>query len=395
MLLCGSFYLLSTYMTFRKFIFQLHKIVGLTTGIVVFLVAITGCCWAFKEEIESFYTDYETVTPQNSPMLSPTKARDLAKEIFPEKHVHGTLYGKPNEAIEVIFYELEPEFYQSVFLNPYSGAVLHVKDHFSGFFAFVLKGHMRLWLPLEIGEQVVGISILLFVLIIISGFFLWVPKKGKNLKQRLKFTWKNTTRWKRKNFDLHAIIGFYVAALALLLSVTGLVMSYEWFQKVVYTSVGGDKNVTFVIPDNESPNPTIPAATQPIDRVFEKVKSNYAKADSFEVHYPFSDTDAIYVEVSNTDGLFYNADFLYFDQHTLQELDANTIYGKYTNATVADKILRMNYDIHIGAIGGLLGKILAFTVSLLVASLPVTGMLLWYGRTYKKQKKQQKIIGEL
>ena len=46
----------------------------------------------------------------------------------------------------------------------------------------------------------------------------------------------------------------------------------------------------------------------------------------------------------------------------------------------------MNYDIHIGAIGGLLGKILAFTVSLLVASLPVTGTLLWYGRTYKKGK---------
>ncbi|MGB3144549.1 MAG: PepSY-associated TM helix domain-containing protein, partial [Maribacter sp.] len=355
-------------------------------GIVVFIVALTGCCWAFKSEIESFYSDYETVTVLDAPVLAPSTARDLAKEIFPDKHVHGTLYGQTDQAIEVVFYELEPEFYQSVFLNPYSGEVLHIKDHLSGFFAFVLKGHMRLWLPLEIGEQVVGVSILLFILIIISGFFLWLPKKRKNLKQRMKFDWKATTRWKRKNFDLHAVIGFYVAALALILSITGLVMSYEWFQNGVYAAVGGDKNVTFSIPKNQSPIATIETTTPPIDKVFAKVKNEYASSDSFEVHYPFSDTDAIYVEVTNTDGLFYNADFLYFDQNTLQELDGNTIYGKYADATISDKILRMNYDIHIGAIGGLLGKILAFTVSLLVASLPVTGTLLWYGRTYKNGK---------
>ncbi|WP_262710408.1 PepSY domain-containing protein [Psychroserpens sp. NJDZ02] len=58
------------------------------------------------------------------------------------------------------------------------------------FFAFILKGHMRLWLPKSIGEQVVGVSILLFIIIIISGFILWLPKKRKNLKQRITFDWK-------------------------------------------------------------------------------------------------------------------------------------------------------------------------------------------------------------
>lgn len=49
-----------------------------------------------------------------------------------------------------------------------------------------------------------------------------------------------------------------------------------------------------------------------------------------------------------------------FDQHTLEEIETPSIYGKYENAKVADKILRMNYDIHIGAIGGIAGKIIAF-----------------------------------
>ncbi|GAL76026.1 uncharacterized iron-regulated membrane protein [Nonlabens ulvanivorans] len=49
---------------------------------------------------------------------------------------------------------------------------------------------MRLWLPKDIGEQVVGVSILLFIFIIISGFILWIPKKRKNIKQRIQFDWK-------------------------------------------------------------------------------------------------------------------------------------------------------------------------------------------------------------
>ncbi|GAK89580.1 uncharacterized iron-regulated membrane protein [Nonlabens ulvanivorans] len=46
---------------------------------------------------------------------------------------------------------------------------------------------MRLWLTKDIGEQVVGVSILLFIFIIISGFILWIPKKRKNIKQRIQF----------------------------------------------------------------------------------------------------------------------------------------------------------------------------------------------------------------
>ncbi len=47
----------------------------------------------------------------------------------------------------------------------------------------------------------------------------------------------------------------------------------------------------------------------------------------------------------------------------------------------------MNYDIHVGAVLGLPGKIMAFFASLIAASLPVTGFYVWCGR--KKKKKVQ------
>ncbi|WP_047248034.1 PepSY-associated TM helix domain-containing protein [Maribacter thermophilus] len=380
-------------MTFKKFVFQLHKILGLSTGLVVFIVAITGCCWSFKEEIESTYDHYKKVEPQSTPILTPSQAKEIAKNIFPEHHIHGTLYKKADDAIEVIFYDPEPEFYQSVFLNPYSGEVIQVDDHLSGFFAFILKGHMRLWLPAGIGEQVVGVSILVFIVIIISGFIIWLPKKRKNLKQRLKFDWKKTTRWKRKNFDLHTVIGFYICSLALILAFTGSLMSYNWLMYGVYKSIGGKKEVAFTIPQNISGPLTDPNA-QPMDKLLSKLMQESPNAEAYELHYPTYENESIYVEISNSKSLFYDADYRFFDQNTLEEIETPSVYGKYKDGKVADKIIRMNYDIHIGAIGGIAGKIIAFLVSLLTASLPVTGMLLWYGRTYKKKPESVKITSK-
>ncbi|MEP5936361.1 MAG: PepSY-associated TM helix domain-containing protein, partial [Winogradskyella arenosi] len=246
--------------------------------------------------------------------------------------------------------------------------------------------HMRLWLPKAIGEQLVAASILIFILIIISGFVLWWPKKRKNLKQRITFDWKKSTRWKRKNFDLHTVVGFYICAFALIIAFTGSVISYNWLKYVVYKSTGGDKVPAFIIPKNESEALNDPE-TLPMDHLIVKLQKESPNAVAYELHYPENKEESIYVEVSNSEGLYYDADFRFFDQNTLEELETPGIYGKYKDAKFADKILRMNYDIHIGAIGGLAGKILAFLISLITATLPVTGVLLWYGRHYKKKRK--------
>jgi uncharacterized iron-regulated membrane protein len=44
----------------------------------------------------------------------------------------------------------------------------------------------------------------------------------------------------------------------------------------------------------------------------------------------------------------------------------------------------MYYDIHIGKILGLPGQLLVFFASLIVASLPITGFYIWYGRKFKR-----------
>lgn len=68
--------------------------------------------------------------------------------------------------------------------------------------------HWSLLLSGEIGEQIVGWSTLTFVIMLIGGLVLWWPKKRKkDIKGSLWFQWKSTTRWERKNYDLHNIPG--------------------------------------------------------------------------------------------------------------------------------------------------------------------------------------------
>jgi len=63
------------------------------------------------------------------------------------------------------------------------------------------------------------------------------------------------------------------------------------------------------------------------------------------------------------------------------------LYGRYKEAKIADKLMLLNYDIHTGAVFGIAGKIFAFLISLLIASLPITGCYIWWGRNRKSNIK--------
>ena len=187
---------------------------------------------------------------------------------------------------------------------------------------------------------------------------------------------------KRINFDLHTVVGFYVMTFAFVLAFTGCVMAFNWFYFITYKVAGGAKQPQFIIPNNQSTQPK--SAVLAIDQLIPLLQTNYPNAENFEIHYPATDSSSIYVEVSNSSGVYYNSDYLFFDQYTLQEIDTPSIYGKYQDAKFADKVIRMNYDIHVGAIGGVLGKIIVFLASLIIASLPITGVMIWWNRSRKK-----------
>src|SRR5690606_25057889 len=119
------------------------------------------------------------------------------------------------------------EYYYLVYVNPYTAEVLAVKDMARDFFAIVLDGHFYLWLPPQIGQPLVSVATLVFIVMLISGIVLWWPRKAKHTRQRFTIRWN--AKWKRVNYDLHNALGFYAWASAVLLACTGLVWGSQWW----------------------------------------------------------------------------------------------------------------------------------------------------------------------
>ena len=372
---------------FKKTIRVVHLWLGMASGIIIFIMAITGCLYAFQAEIQDITQDYRHVEPQSNEILPPSVIEQIARKEVPNKVLHAIQYNEPDESAQAIFYSYEPEYYYITYINQYTGEVLQTDDQHSGFFPFILDGHFYLWLPHEIGQTIIASATLIFIVMLISGLILWYPKNKKAAKQRFWFRWKKGAKWKRKNYDYHNITGFYAMAIGLIFAITGLVWGFEWFAAGYYKTIGGEKSLVYEDPVSERPTGTI-SILSPIDKAWLMMREQYPTAKSIEVHPPETPTSSIATNANPDSGTYWKIDYRYFDQYTLEEKNVAHVYGRFPDATISDKIMRMNYDIHTGAILGLPGKILAFLISLLIATLPVTGFLIWLGRKNKKKKQE-------
>lgn len=194
--------------------------------------------------------------------------------------------------------------------------------------------------------------------------------------------WKKSTRWRRKNYDLHKILGFYTAPIALILILTGLLWASPEFNKAVKWIANGGKTIS----EPDFPKlPELPVSDAPLDSVLNQTKRLSPDYKWIFIRIPPVPVRPFTVRAHADDKINYTRIAYYFDQQSAQLISTETFSEKNTG----NKIQALNYDIHVGSIGGYPTKILAFIACLVIASLPVTGFLLWKGRRYKTIRKKQ------
>jgi len=368
-------------MSFKKIILKAHLWLGLSSGLVVLLLGITGCILAFEVEIRNITEPYQFVEVENKPYLAPSVLKGIAEKHLVSKMALGIEYPGKGKAARAAYYD--ETNYELVYLNPYSGQVLKHKNMPDDFFRIILEGHFYLWLPHEIGQPIAASATLIFVIMMVTGLILWWPKNKAARKQRFSIKW--SARWRRKNYDLHNVLGFYMTWISIFLAVTGLVMGFQWFAKSVYfVTSGGETMVEHAHPLSDTTKAASFANMG--DYLWQKHKPYVKDNELLAVYFASTATDPYEVVVNHKPGTYYKSDYFHYDQYTGEELPAPGSYaGTFEDAPVADKIVRMNYDMHVGAILGLPGKLLAFFASLIAASLPVTGVVIWWGRRKKRK----------
>ncbi|UOQ73841.1 PepSY-associated TM helix domain-containing protein [Hymenobacter cellulosilyticus] len=371
--------------TFKKVVGKLHLWLGLSSGLVVFIVSLTGAIFTFQDEIRDATQDWRKVEVPAQPteFLLPSRLQAITKTNHPELKPAFFMYMGPDRSTVLYTTDKQGEYFATA-LNPYTGQELAHLDLHRDFFSIIQDLHMYLLLPEEIGGEVVGVAVLVFVVMLITGIVLWWPKRKTDRKRS--FTIKWGARWRRVNYDLHSVLGFYAATIALLLALTGLMMSYEWVLKSVYfVSNAGHDYPAEKTPPTVDTLQAVTATPIPVaDFYYQQIRRSSPAAKMIFLGLPASPKQPVYNIAYERALYYYHRDEYYFHPVSGQLLKAIPHESKSNGQKLAD----VNYDLHTGQVLGLGGKILAFLGSLVSASLPVTGFLMWWGRR-KKPKKQR------
>lgn len=376
----------------------LHLWIGLATGIIVVIVSVTGCIQVFDEELFAlFHRDLVHVNKTGPVRPVAELLQTAQKAIGKKKEITDIRIGaddqsyvftasRVNKRKDISWtYFSQFRYRDDIYIDPYSGKLLGIIDTRYEFFNVTEQLHRQLLLVKPVGSVVVGSCVLLFLLMMITGFILWLPKNYRQLKQSLSVKWK--AKWKRVNYDLHNSFGFFVLPVAIIIAITGLTWSFKWWEKGIYNALGSPKPVVLrrTAPKITTADTGGNHLNDILATLQQKLQGNYLTI-GLNLPEPKSRSLMAFVYHRNrTDG-WRNISYYYFDTRTGRQFDqlehaAKPLGLKWRNS---------NKDIHTGRIYGLPTQILALLASLVCASLPVTGFLIWWGKRKKKGARRRK-----
>lgn len=371
-------------MTAKKAFGKIHLWLGLASGLIVFVVALTGSVLVFEEELELLFhrkqLKVEQVLPQRK---SYDELAAIVQSTYPDKKIKGfNIYPDPGRSVLFSVGKNKKELWL-VGVDQYTGRVLGHQDHNKRFFTIVLQLHRYLLMG-KTGKAITGVSCLVFIVMLISGLIIWWPAAKAAIRQRFRIKWK--AGFKRVNWDFHAVFGFYSFIFLLIIAATGLVWSYPWVNRMIFMLSDGKPQVKYAPPANTS------AKTVSNAGIFEKVVSETHRVFPFtgetRVSVPLEDSLSINVFKENKEVRLANvASAAWFDRRSGEILRSRP----YEKESTGMKIRRLIYPIHTGSAYGWPTRIIAFVVSLFAATLPVTGTLIWLGRIKKSKKKRRRL----
>lgn len=359
----------------RSSFLWVHRWLGLVSGLVVFVVSITGCFYVFEEELRfTFYSHYLTVPEQNTFKVPVSQLYEQVQRAYPNETITQIrLRNDPANSAIIAITKSE----RLISVNPYTGQPFAIRDHNDDLLALSEEIHTNLLLG-EFGKQVVKWNVLIFFIILLSGLWVWWPKQWRFLRAAVTVKWGAS--FKRVNYDLHSVAGFYALLVLLAIAWSGLYWTFEPAKQLTYWLTGEtmkkkEKLEVQPLPTSIGTSALLDLATQQADALgpFRLAFYQFPKDEKapfrLVLRYPYT-----WVRSQNV---------LQLDPYSGKLLKSELA----KDYTAADKIRMSNYDVHTGRMFGLTSKILWCLASLFSASLPVTGFLVWWGKRRKNRKK--------
>jgi uncharacterized iron-regulated membrane protein len=218
----------------RKALFQVHLWIGIALGLYVLMISLTGSAIVFRNEVYNAASRGPRLVTVSGPRLTHDQLRDAALRAYPRYKVSfiwdaARPNQPPNRAIE-IWLDRNGDRKERLF-DPYTGQdVGESRPYAIQLLAWLADLHINL-LAGDRGRLINGVAAIFIVLLAITGAVVWWPGVR---------TWRSAlaihrgSNWKRFNWDLHSVVGFWMLPVVFVFGFVGIYAGFPRpFQVVV------------------------------------------------------------------------------------------------------------------------------------------------------------------
>ena len=225
----------------RKIFFWLHLAAGVTAGVVILVMCVTGAALTYERQINAWFEKRDLKYQPSSSGSAHLPAEDLLAKVKEQREGSNpsalTLHSDAQEPAEVSIGR------QTLFVDPYSGAIVgeRAPSPAAGFFRVMEDWHR--WFGATGANRTTGKTImdagnLIFFFIVLSGLYLWFPRKMTWQHFRPSIWFRGGLSGKARDWNWHNTIGVWAWLPLALVVGSGVIMSYQWANDLLYTATG-------------------------------------------------------------------------------------------------------------------------------------------------------------
>lgn len=225
----------------RKIFFWTHLVAGVVAGLIVGLMSITGVALAFQPQIlDGLRADLQRLErPAGADRLPLEELVERATLAQGQAPTAVSVPARPDAAVLMRFGRTD-----RLYLHPWTGEAL--EDPAGGWAkAFAWTTGLHRWLAMDgdaraTGRAITGASNAAFVVLILTGLVLWFPRRWRRSAYRQVLWFRRGLRAKARDWNWHHVIGFWTLPVLLILALSGVMISYPWATRLVFTIAGDE-----------------------------------------------------------------------------------------------------------------------------------------------------------
>jgi len=371
----------------KKIWFKIHLYLGLTAGIILMVIGITGALLSFQKEIIWLFNKDSYVVEISGTKQSEKQIIDNFNLKFPEAKIKAlTINSDPSSSVVInIASNAKGKAGRrgiNYYINPYNSEILPNVEG-AKTFKFIERIHRGL-IAGDVGKQIVGASTLLLLILMISGVVVYFPRLKRAFFKSFTFKFKH----KGRSFlsTMHSALGMWVLPFYLVSTITGLSLSYHWFNDILYKSAGVEKkshkkhsmkNAVLNMVQNRQKEDL---SSQKIQNVFDLFKENITDYSSASLKFE-AKKDVFTLNYLKKEPQHYRA-----RNEISLDLRNNTVvkHEEFSKQPLEEKLLKSMIQIHTGEYFGKIGQILMLLASSTMALFTITGFMMYFQRRKKK-----------